>query len=96
MIPRICCILTCALWACTAGGGTLHQLSRKHNVDGVTLLASGRLQEARAAFHLALEYNPDFAEPWNNLGIAALREGDENAAFDFFAAAEILFYVRAE
>jgi len=87
MTHRICCILTCALWACTAGGGTLHQLARKHNVDGVTLLADGRLQEARAAFHLALEYNPDFAEPWNNLGIAALREGDEDAAFDFFTRA---------
>jgi tetratricopeptide (TPR) repeat protein len=39
-----------------------------HNNLGVTLLDSGRLQEARGQFEQALRIKPDFAEAHNNLG----------------------------
>lgn len=46
-----------------------------NNRAGADRLAAGDLNGAEARFHLALEYNRSFADPYANLGAVALERG---------------------
>ncbi|MCZ6766829.1 MAG: protein kinase [bacterium] len=51
-----------------------------HNEAGSALLTDGDLEGAKAEFRLAIENDPDFYLPWNNLGNIARLEGNYNIA----------------
>jgi Flp pilus assembly protein TadD len=75
------------LAAACAATGKLHKKALEHNLAGLERMREGDFLAARASFLLALEYNRDFSEAWNNLGVLALREGDPAAAMEFFSRA---------
>jgi choline-sulfatase len=54
------------------------------DVYGAVLAESGRFEEARAAFHRALELEPGRADVLLHLGMLSLREKDPAAARDWF------------
>jgi Flp pilus assembly protein TadD len=80
-------VIFCMLPAGCAAGGRLHKKALEHNLAGLERLREGDFMAARASFLLALEYNHDFSEAWNNLGVLALREGDHGSAMEFFSRA---------
>ncbi len=51
-----------------------------HYNRGNSLLVLGRVQEARNAWHRALELNPKLVEAWHNLAISHRDQGDIKAA----------------
>jgi tetratricopeptide (TPR) repeat protein len=51
------------------------------------LLAHGQLDDAEASLRLAVEYNPRYAEPYNNLGLVLLARADAAHAEPFFLRA---------
>lgn len=51
-----------------------------HTLRGAALIELGRYPEALAALEQALEYDPDLALAWHELGLAAHRLGDGNRA----------------
>ncbi|MFQ5511714.1 MAG: protein kinase [Candidatus Krumholzibacteriia bacterium] len=50
------------------------EAARTHNETGVQYEQEGRLDDARAEFAKAIQKDPDYAKPWNNLGMLAYRE----------------------
>ncbi len=51
-----------------------------HNEAGSDLQTTGDFEGAKAEFRLAIENDPDFYLPWNNLGNIAMIEGNFNEA----------------
>ena len=67
-------VLAFGVGCATASGGA-HPDAVRHNDQGAQLLSQGSTEDAEARFVLALEFTPDFAEAWANLGIVALTRG---------------------
>jgi sulfatase maturation enzyme AslB (radical SAM superfamily) len=57
------------------------------NREGVDLLNSGNIDDARAAFLRSIEQNPEFATAHNNLGLLSYHQGKYEDANRYFAKA---------
>ncbi len=61
----------------------IHPLAEEHNTMCAKYLEAGDLQKAQNRCELALEYNPDFPEPWNLLCSIEIQRGRMNKAKEF-------------
>ncbi len=66
------------------------EAAKLHLEKGGSLVSSGRFDEARQAFHSAIEHSPDFAEAYNNLSNLYSLEGNFDKAVEFGAKAHEL------
>jgi Tfp pilus assembly protein PilF len=71
---RAAALLALALSACKTAA-PIHPLAIEHNTYGTRYLEEGNLDKAQHRFELALEYNPDYPEPFNNLCLIDIRRG---------------------
>jgi Flp pilus assembly protein TadD len=55
-----------------------------HNLLGLLEIQGGRGPEARSHFEKAIEYNPDLAEPYMNLGLLAQNAGETKFAIVYY------------
>jgi choline-sulfatase len=55
-----------------------------HNVYGNLEIQRGRMVEAKQHFERSVEYDPDKAEPYVNLGLIAQNSGDREAAIAYY------------
>jgi len=60
--------------ACRASA-PIHVQAAEHNDQGTRYLEQGELDKAQRRFELALEFNPDYPEPYNNLCLVAVKRG---------------------
>lgn len=60
----------------------VHPLAMEHNQYGAQYLEQGNLEKAQHRFELALEYNPDYPEPYNNLCLVWIKRGNLDKAKD--------------
>jgi tetratricopeptide (TPR) repeat protein len=60
----------------------IHPQAVEHNTFGVQYLEQGDLDKAEHRFQLALEYNPDYPEPYNNLCLVWIKRGKLDKAKD--------------
>jgi Flp pilus assembly protein TadD len=56
--------------------------ARTHYKAGIDHFAHGRVDEAIASYHKALEANAELAMAWNGLAMALARRGELDAAID--------------
>lgn len=61
----------------------IHPLAEEHNTMCAKYLEAGDLQKAQNRCELALEYNPDFPEPWNLLCAIEIQRGRMGKAKEF-------------
>lgn len=55
---------------------TIHPLAAENNTFGTRYLEEGQLDKAQHRFELALEYNVDYPEPYNNLCLVWIKRGN--------------------
>lgn len=79
------CALLCAAGCKTAA--PIHPRAAEHNAACAEYLAQGDLDRAETRCNLALEFNPDYPEPFNNKGVIAIRRNDLPAAKELFVKA---------
>ncbi|MGI5862783.1 MAG: tetratricopeptide repeat protein [Myxococcales bacterium] len=60
----------------------IHPLASEHNAYGTQYLEQGLLDKAQHRFELALEYNPDYPEPYNNLCLVWIKRENYDKAKD--------------
>jgi tetratricopeptide (TPR) repeat protein len=65
----------------------IHPRAVEHNTYCAQYLASGDLEKAETRCKLALEFNPDYPEPYCNLGLIELRRNHWDTAKDYFIKA---------
>ena len=58
----------------------VHPLAVEHNTYGTQYLEQGNLDKAQHRFELALEYNRDYPEPYNNLCLVWIKRGNLDRA----------------
>ncbi len=81
---RLALALTAASLALSCKHVTrVHPQALEHNTFGTRYLEGGDLDKAQHRFELALEYNADYPEPYNNLCLVWIRRGDLDRAKDF-------------
>lgn len=68
-----------ALAACKTAA-PVHPRAHEHNDNCVRYLEQGNLERARQTCELALEFNPDYPEPYNNLCLLEIRRTQYDAA----------------
>ena len=55
-----------------------------HNLLGIVEIQRGQQVKARAHFESAVKYDPEFAEPYMNLGLLAQNAGETKAAIGYY------------
>ena len=74
-----------ALDFCSKGVATYPALPQGHNSRGAILWQLSRINEAKMEFETALHYDPNYDEPYYNLGVIALARGDKREAKQLLA-----------
>ncbi len=64
--------------------------SAAYNIRGTILFNLKKYREAKTDFESAVKFDPESAEPLNNLGVVFNREGNKKKALKYFLAAERL------
>ncbi len=67
--------------------GAIHKKAKEHNYQAVKLINDNNLEMAEKHLELALEYNKNYAEAYNNLGIIYLRQNRVDRAERYFSLA---------
>ena len=65
----------------------IHPRALEHNQYCAQYIAQGELEKAETRCNLALEFNPDYPDPYVNLGLIALKRNQLDKAQDFFVHA---------
>lgn len=65
----------------------IHPRAIEHNQYCAQYIAQNELEKAETRCNLALEFNPDYPEPYCNLGLIALKRGQMDKAKDLFIKA---------
>lgn len=71
--------------SCSTPG--IHKRAKEHNLKAVELINKGNYEMAEKSLELALEYNKNYAEAYNNLGVIYLRQNKLEKAEEFFSVA---------
>ncbi len=81
--PVLACALALAfaLSSCRTAS-QIHPRAIEHNENGARYLEQGNLAKAQERFELALEFNPDYPEPYNNLCLVEIKKGNIKKAKD--------------
>lgn len=76
-------VLACALaLASCKTAAPIHPRAIEHNQFGAQYLEQGLLDKAQERFELALEFNPDYPEPYNNLCLVWIKRAKFDKAKD--------------
>lgn len=67
---------------------TLHPTAEAHTFLGWTYSFQGRLDEAIAECHKAIAADPDFGNPYNDIGVYLMQQGDLDAAIPWLEKAK--------
>ncbi len=78
-------ILLTVLFSCHSSA--VHKKAKEHNLNAVRLINENSLEMAEKHLELALEYNKNYSEAYNNLGIIYLRQNRIDKAEKFFSLA---------
>lgn len=81
-------LLICFLFfniSCASYG--IHRKAKEHNLSAIRLINDNNLEMAEKHLELALEYNKNYAEAYNNLGIIYLKQNKIDKAERFFLTA---------
>lgn len=69
MRPILFIILIITILSYSCGHGRIHPMAIKYNQKAIEHITEGELEEAKASLELALEYSPNYSEPYSNLGL---------------------------
>jgi len=72
-------------FACTSSA--IHRKAKELNYKAVNLIKEGNLDMAERHLELALEYNKDYPEAYNNLGVIYMRQNKIDKAEKYFSLA---------
>jgi tetratricopeptide (TPR) repeat protein len=76
-MSRYALIVACGLALVTCkSAANIHPRAVEHNEYGTRYLEQGDLVKAQERFELALEFNPDYPEPYNNLCLVWIRRSN--------------------
>ncbi|MCX7958000.1 MAG: tetratricopeptide repeat protein [Deltaproteobacteria bacterium] len=78
-------LLLILLFSCS--NSVIHKRAKEHNLNAIKLINENKLEMAEKHLELALEYNKNYAEAYNNLGIIYLRQNKPEKAERFFSLA---------
>ena len=79
-------LLSSASLACKTAA-PIHPRAIEHNQYCAQYIAQNELEKAETRCNLALEFNPDYPEPYCNLGLIALKRNQMDKAKDLFIKA---------
>ncbi|MCX7945174.1 MAG: tetratricopeptide repeat protein [Deltaproteobacteria bacterium] len=83
-----CYVVTCIivlLHSCYTA--PIHKKAKEHNLSAVRLIEESKFELAERHLELALEYNKNYAEAYNNLGVIYLKQNRLEKAEKFFLLA---------
>ncbi|MGC9043318.1 MAG: tetratricopeptide repeat protein [Myxococcota bacterium] len=67
--------------------GRIHKKAIEYNFKGMQMIKDGNYEMAEKSLEIAIEYNKDYPEPYNNLGIIYLRQNKIEKAEKYFSLA---------
>ncbi len=78
------------VWAVFMRGGPDREAATRHNEKGLAFEEAGEVVKARDQYLEAIDEDPDYVRPYNNLGMLYLRQGDSTQAVVQFDKALML------